>query len=192
MKKTAIIFLLVVVGLYFWFSKNHKAPEVAEPVVEQTKTTPEAPPASSATAPAAPKVTVQTKPAKAPSAATTAGEKSIDADSMKIVYAPDTDIRNEVAQNPEQTPKSLIAFSVNLGKQIDVALKSKSEATKLSQNLVQCAAGDGESKNHSVEALCLSGAKELSQKFPELLDNYKKAVSLADPSVAKMASFLGK
>lgn len=108
---------------------------------------------------------------------------------------PDSEtVRDEVAQNPHRTPRSLIEFALTLGPLIDKAKKNLEDASLLMNELGSCS--QDETVANSARALCVSNAEKLSKIHSSLKENAEdiqmKASSDVRELVRKKNSLLKK
>ncbi len=96
------------------------------------------------------------------------------------------DIREEIAQDPHQTPQSLLNFAVELSEKMDVALRSREASEFLLSELKDCTAGEKVKTAPSASAACIKNAYELSAKYDELRHEADLVNSQADPEAQKI------
>ncbi|MBI2606409.1 MAG: hypothetical protein HYW49_10045 [Deltaproteobacteria bacterium] len=76
-------------------------------------------------------------------------------------------IRDEVESDPHSTPPSMLQFARNMGKRMELALKSREKAAALFKELSGCASAEAGATAPSVKALCLSNAARLAERYPD-------------------------
>lgn len=89
-------------------------------------------------------------------------------------------IREEVAKNPHETPKALMAFSVSLSDRLQAALSSESESEKFFGELESCTQEQKTDGSRSIAALCIVNARRLADKHPSLKQRYTELEASAD------------
>jgi len=80
------------------------------------------------------------------------------------------DVKAEVAENPHQTPSSLIKFAETLGHLVEKGLKNPGDANLLINTLEDCVLD--ENVIVSSRALCLSRAEQLAIAYPQFKSNF--------------------
>lgn len=94
------------------------------------------------------------------------------------------DVRAELNQDPHNTPKALLAFSVALSDQMDLALRSLPASRYLLAELQICASQD--KTPSSAAAICIKNAYELSAKYEELTPDADALKSKAPPEAQQI------
>ena len=95
-------------------------------------------------------------------------------------------IYDEVKKNPHDTPKAILSFAASVGKKMSLALKSDDEAARLMSEFESCVNGNTSQINTSIQAICLSSAKRLSEKKTNLSESYQKILDRSDPEVRRL------
>ena len=103
-------------------------------------------------------------------------------------------LREEVRKNPEETPKSLLLFSLDLGERMEEAGSSTSSTDKFFGELEECVlekskdnAGDSSNQPaQTAQALCLLNANRLAQTHEELKGRYKDLELHAAPAIVSL------
>ncbi|MEQ1877387.1 MAG: hypothetical protein ABL958_12145 [Bdellovibrionia bacterium] len=91
-------------------------------------------------------------------------------------------ITEETEKNPHETSQSLLDFSSKLGRMVD-SVHTPDEGSELFMELVKCVTEPKDAGAHSVQAVCLVNARELSEKFPQFKYNYEVWSKKAHPKV---------
>jgi hypothetical protein len=104
--------------------------------------------------------------------------------------APDADrLRREARANPHVTPPSLRRFAAELGAASDrLAPDDRAGATAFMEDLRRCVV-EGP-RPPTVEALCLSGAADLRDRFPHLAGEYERLRGRASPEARRLVEAL--
>jgi len=90
-----------------------------------------------------------------------------------------TQIRDEAAQNPHNTPQALLAFAEEMSLQMQGAFADRETRYTVSRQLIACAR-DGQAKGsaQAARALCLFNLERLKERFPdELSPSYQSLLA---------------
>jgi hypothetical protein len=101
------------------------------------------------------------------------------------------DVRKEIARDPHTTPPSLVTFAADLGGKMDEALTSETKASYFFGQLERCALS-GKGSTRSVQALCLSDAQRVQDKYKSLKNDYDHLQSQAPAEVVKMSKIVNQ
>jgi hypothetical protein len=181
MRKPWIFFLIVAIGVALYLFRENKSPvhDEAAPISVPD----EAQPAGDSLTPS-----IETAPERP-------------ADNSKISATPEPyaskprlnqviptleEIRNEVTEDPHNTPKSLIGFSIDIGERMR-SVKNESEATDLFREFEDCLFHKSNSSAQSIQALCLLNARRLSDQYKDLKNSYVALATRADRRVLEMS-----
>ena len=101
--------------------------------------------------------------------------------------APTVDtLRAEVQANPHQTPLSLLQFAGALADHMEIAEQSEDQASRFLTELEDCVTDDRQAQ--TTQALCLTNAERLGEKFPALNSKITALNQRAPPEVSKLLS----
>jgi hypothetical protein len=97
-------------------------------------------------------------------------------------------LRDEVAKNPEETPKALLAFSVDIAQRMEAASSSPAAAAQLFGELEECVLENDQTNEpaRAAQALCLLNANRLGSQSSGLKSRYKDLENRANPDVVKL------
>ena len=97
-------------------------------------------------------------------------------------------LRDEVAENPEETPKALLAFSVDIAQRMEAASPSPAASLRLFGELEECVLENDKTHEpaRAAQALCLLNANRLGLRSNELKSRYKDLENRANPDVVKL------
>ena len=116
----------------------------------------------------------------------TAGAPMTSAKTLRS-QAPTVDtLRAEVQANPHQTPLSLLQFAGDLADHMEIAEQSEDQASKFLTELEDCVTDDRQAQ--TTQALCLTNAQRLGEKFPALNSKVTALNQRAPPEVSKLLS----
>lgn len=102
-----------------------------------------------------------------------------------------TELRQEVARNPHQTPPSLLRFGADVGKRLSQAKKSETEASRFLTELSECGTSElGAQMPVQVQAMCLITASQLGKVWPTLHSRVEEILKSSDPKSLDLASRL--
>jgi hypothetical protein len=99
-------------------------------------------------------------------------------------------IRDEVAQDPHRTPPGLIAYAVQLGKELDAALTSETRARIYLEKMRSCLSSD--SRAAAAQVLCLRHSELVARAYPTLDAEAAELNQLASPQVREIAGDMEK
>ncbi|HEX4923435.1 MAG TPA: hypothetical protein VFV50_05095 [Bdellovibrionales bacterium] len=193
--------LAVLAGLAVWFYPK-LVPEKTTPATEFIEGTgdapanamPESSPAPSLTA--APSPQPSASPAAVPGA-TPSGATNTKAPSDTALGPPPAlrpvreatpslaKLRDEVDKNSHGTPPSLMRFSDEVGERV-AQVRNERQASDLFVELEDCLTKPKDKNAHSVQAVCLINARDLSQKYESLREPYRALVKKSNPTVVKL------
>lgn len=125
-----------------------------------------------------------------PLAASPAVVKSREVVSQKTVTesAPDLEeIRREVSADPHTLPHSLLSFSLSLGDRMKEARHSPETAKKFFAELSECVNSQKLSGTRTLQAICLSNARRLTESVPELQVSFKRLEESAPSEIQKLS-----
>jgi hypothetical protein len=172
----ALSFVGLLLTLQHWL-ENSPRPEAAS----------DAPPAATEKSPAEPRVMDSEKPAEAAKPAAPKAQTRAPATPQPPVdqiAPPLKTLREEVAQNPHQTPIALLQFAQDLGDRLEAAEKSEPEARKFFDELETCVLNGAQAQ--STRALCLANAKRLAGKYAAFGDRVTALKEKADPDIVRL------
>jgi hypothetical protein len=151
---------------------------VAPPALEATKFE-EIKPTVADTAPVAPFVASDT-------AAPLVAAKSKPSDSAPLGVPGRDKIQEEIAENPHQTPVSLLQYAENIALKIEEATNDPEKAKALFTELENCVSDNSSRSAPSLQALCLANADELALTHPELQGRYQELLKVAPSDARKL------
>jgi hypothetical protein len=128
--------------------------------------------------------------AKKPSTERPEGEPLSGAAALAAAKPDPETVRKEVAENPHQTPRSYLVFASEMAARMSEAKKSEEKATAVFSELEDCLRDSKLQKLKAVQALCLSNAGTLSNRYPALKPRHEQLVKSADPDVVKINEHL--
>jgi hypothetical protein len=147
---------------------------------------------------AAPELPVAQTPGPLPATSATAAPSSESANSAAAAPKPFTAflmqvtpsreaLSAEVAKNPHETPRALIAFSISLHERLKAAIQEPDKAPEFFDQLENCVRAPEQQGNTNVESLCLQTARRLSEKIPNLTGRLAQLESGAEPEALKLS-----
>ena len=203
----AVISLVVIafVAYVFWNKTNDDRSSIFSieptPTMSDNAKTPLYTPEPDATATASDKVAGTPEAQAQPTPV--AAEKPIDNQTPPVVVATKSNppqmtvvqsmprtsaIRDEVRKNPHETPGSAIQFAMMIGEREKTALENEQDSKNLMTELEACGlTKDPELKNPSVQMVCLTTAREISEKWPSLKTRYGLLMKNADPTAVGLS-----
>lgn len=95
-------------------------------------------------------------------------------------------LQDEVKENPQTIPASLITFAADLGPKMEKAMQNEDSATALIGELEECAVGKEPEVPLVIQSICLSNARILSRKHPKLDEKFQAILPKANPDAAKL------
>ena len=98
-------------------------------------------------------------------------------------------LREDIAENPHRPPAQLLAFSVEMAKQVSRAAQDPALAREIMVEFVGIVTAEADEVPDNVSAACLRQALALSRAHPELVEHYETLRSQASPRALKLATF---
>lgn len=93
-------------------------------------------------------------------------------------------LRDEIQKDPHSTPPSLLEFANDLTPRLKRALRSEQDASRFFGELRECAESDqSRAVPLTVQAICLSNALVLTDRYPNLRGEYTHLLAHVDQEV---------
>jgi hypothetical protein len=190
MKARALVFVfLFALGLVlFWYRENEKPEaeiangEVAAPASTSTPEPFRGTP-SPADLVAAPDRTTGQPPTE--TTANSQPNSNVPSRSIRDEAPTMAQLNGEITANPHDTPPTLLKFTERVASRVD-AVRTEPQANALFGELESCVLNPREAQAHSVLAVCLMTARDLSKRYSRLRGDYQSLEGKADPKVVRM------
>ena len=198
-KSLALISFIVVgfIAYVFWSKTNNGEPSVFSieptPTMSSNAKTPlYTPPPEATAAPESTPATAESPTAKptAEPVATPAKDAGLNPLQKSVVQSMPkvSAIRDEVQKNPHEAPGSGVQFAMMLGEREKIAIENEQDSKNLMTELEACGlTKEPDLKYPSVQMICLTTARDLSEKWPSLKSRYNLLMKNADPTAVGLA-----
>lgn len=96
-------------------------------------------------------------------------------------------LREEVEKDPHRTPDSFHAFAAEMGRRMEAVQRTPEKAPQFFSELSECVKNPELASTPTVQALCLTNARRLGKKFPNLKAEAEKLNAAATPEARRLA-----
>lgn len=106
---------------------------------------------------------------------------------LKDIVPSITTVREELLEDPHTSPRSYLAWSMELGAKLELAMKDEKKANALFDELFECAKDDRIETTDVIRAVCLLTAERLANTFTVLMPQLDKLMAEVAQPVRNLA-----